>query len=67
MIGILVSLQRLKLFEKLILIGPSPCYIDQDDYNGGVSKEDIEDLIDALENNYLGWSSPFTPVSAGHP
>lgn len=67
MIGILGSIQRPKLFEKLVLIGPSPCYIDQDDYKGGFSRKDIEDMVDTLESNYLGWSSHITPVIAGHP
>lgn len=67
MIGVLASIQRPKLFEKLILIGPSPCYIDQDDYKGGFSRQDIEDMIHTLESNYLGWSSHITPVITGHP
>ncbi len=67
MIGVLAAIQRPQLFDKLILIGPSPCYINQDSYNGGFSREDIEDMIDTLESNYLGWSSHITPVIAGHP
>lgn len=67
MIGVLASIKRPDLFEKLILIGPSPCYINQGSYIGGFSREDIDDMVDALESNYLGWSSHITPVIAGHP
>ncbi len=67
MIGILASIQRPELFAKLILIGPSPHYINQGDYKGGFSKEDIEDMIHTLESNYLGWSSNITPIIAGQP
>lgn len=67
MIGILAAIQRPELFEKLILIGPSPHYINRDNYKGGFSKEDIEDMIHTLESNYLGWSSHITPVIAGQP
>lgn len=67
MIGLLASIQRPELFEKLILIGPSPCYINYEDYFGGFSREDIEDMVDTLESNYLGWSSHITPIISGHP
>jgi sigma-B regulation protein RsbQ len=67
MVGILASIKRPDLFEKLILIGPSPCYINQVSYTGGFSREDIEDMVDTLESNYLGWSSQITPIIAGHP
>lgn len=67
MIGVLAAIKRPDLFEKLILIGPSPCYINQAAYFGGFSREDIEDMVDTLESNYLGWSSYITPVIAGHP
>lgn len=67
MMGVLAAIQRPDLFEKLILIGPSPCYINQPTYFGGFSKEDIEEMVATLESNYLGWSSHITPVIAGHP
>ncbi len=67
MIGVLAAIQRPDLFDKLILIGPSPCYINHDAYHGGFSRADIADMIDTLESNYLGWSSHITPVIAGHP
>lgn len=67
MIGVLAAIQRPDLFDKLVLIGPSPCYINYDNYLGGFSRIDIEDMVDTLESNYLGWSSYITPVIAGHP
>lgn len=67
MIGILAAIERPDLFTKLILIGPSPCYINDDTYTGGFSKKDIVELIETLESNYLGWSSFITPVIIGNP
>ncbi|REL37870.1 alpha/beta hydrolase [Rhodohalobacter sp. SW132] len=67
MIGVLAAIQRPDLFDKLILIGPSPRYINDDSYYGGFSGVDIEDMIETLESNYLGWSSHITPIIAGHP
>ncbi len=67
MIGVLAAIQRPELFEKLILIGPSPRYINQGEYYGGFTKSDIEDMVETLESNYLGWSSHITPIITGHP
>jgi sigma-B regulation protein RsbQ len=67
MIGVLAAAERPDLFAKLILIGPSPRYINDEDYYGGFSQKDIDDLIETLESNYLGWSSSITPVIAGNP
>jgi sigma-B regulation protein RsbQ len=67
MIGLHVSIMAPELINKLIMIGPSPCYIDQDNYTGGFSKEDIDELIDTINSNYLGWSSAITPVIMGNP
>ena len=46
----------------MIMIGPSPSYIDDGDYVGGFSRKDIESLLETLESNYLGWSSNMAPA-----
>ena len=66
MIGILAAIKEPERFERLILIGPSPCYINDGDYIGGFSREDIEGLLDSLDSNYLGWSSAMAPVIMGN-
>jgi sigma-B regulation protein RsbQ len=50
-----------------IMVGPSPCYVDTDDYVGGFTLEDIQSLLDSLDDNYLGWSSNMAPVIMGAP
>lgn len=67
MIGSLSAAKRSDLFKTLIMIGPSPCYINSGEYFGGFSKQDIDELVETLESNYLGWSSFITPVIAGNP
>ena len=67
MIGVLAALQEPDRFEKLILVGPSPRYIDEEGYVGGFSREDIDGLLDSLDSNYLGWSSAMAPVIMGNP
>jgi sigma-B regulation protein RsbQ len=66
MIGVLAAVQEPDRFAELILIGPSPRYIDDDGYSGGFSREDIEGLLESLDSNYLGWSSAMAPVIMGN-
>ena len=67
MIGALAAIQRPDLFSRLVLVGPSPRYIDDDGYIGGFSAADIDELLDSLDSNYLGWSSAMAPVIMGNP
>lgn len=66
-IGVLAEIKRPDLFEKIILLTPSPCYINDEDYYGGFNRSDIEELLELLESNYLGWTSTITPVIMGNP
>ncbi len=67
MVGVLAAKRAPGLFSRLVLIGPSPRYIDDQDYVGGFTREDIEGLLDSLDSNYLGWSSAMAPVIMGNP
>lgn len=66
MVGVLAALREPERFAKLVLIGPSPRYIDDGDYRGGFSREDIEGLLEMLDSNPLGWSSTMAPVIMGN-
>jgi sigma-B regulation protein RsbQ len=67
MIGMLADLEEPGLFAAQIMIGPSPCYINDGDYVGGFSRKDIDGLLDTLDSNYLGWSSNMAPAIMGAP
>jgi sigma-B regulation protein RsbQ len=67
MIGVLAAIAQPGLFDRLVLVGPSPRYIDDGDYVGGFAREDIDGLLQSLESNYLGWSSAMAPVIMGNP
>ncbi|MDI1330174.1 alpha/beta hydrolase [Pseudomonas sp.] len=67
MIAALADLQSPGRIAAHVMIGPSPCYIDSDDYVGGFKLEDIHSLLDTLDSNYLGWSSTMAPVIMGAP
>ncbi len=67
MIGVLAAIQQPERFDRLVLIGPSPRYINDDDYVGGFGHSDIEEMLESLDSNYLGWSSAMAPVIMGNP
>lgn len=62
MIGLLAAVKKPDCFEQLVMVGPSPCYINDGDYIGGFNKSDIMAMMEALENNFMGWTSTITPV-----
>lgn len=66
MIGVLAAGREPSRFGALVLVGPSPRYINDDDYEGGFSQQDIEELLDSLDSNYLGWSTAMAPVIMGN-
>jgi len=67
MIGMLAALRDPARYAQLVMVGPSPRYIDDDSYVGGFSREDIDELLESLDSNYLGWSSAMAPVIMGNP
>jgi sigma-B regulation protein RsbQ len=62
MVGVLASLAAPGRIGALVLVGPSPRYLDDDDYVGGFTQADIDGLLGSLESNYLGWSTAMAPV-----
>ncbi|WP_293237013.1 alpha/beta hydrolase [Mycolicibacterium sp.] len=67
MMGVLAVIEDPTRFAKLILLTPSPCYVDHDDYVGGFSRDDIDELLESMESNYLGWSRTMAPTVMGTP
>lgn len=67
MIGVLAAQLNPLLFERLVLVSPSPRYVDDDDYRGGFSRAEIDELLASIENNHLGWSATMAPVIMGNP
>jgi sigma-B regulation protein RsbQ len=67
MIGVLAAIAEPARFDALVLVGPSPRYIDDEGYVGGFSRQDIDGLLDSLDSNFLGWSAAMAPVIVGNP
>jgi sigma-B regulation protein RsbQ len=67
MIGVLAAIARPELFERLVLVGPSPRYIDDAGYRGGFTADEIDELLETMGSNYLGWSQTMAPIIMGNP
>ncbi|MFH8800835.1 alpha/beta fold hydrolase [Streptomyces sp. NPDC017936] len=67
MTGVLAAVMAPERIGALVMVAPSPRYIDCDGYRGGFSAEDIDELLVSLESNYLGWSAAMAPVIMGNP
>jgi sigma-B regulation protein RsbQ len=67
MIGVLAAAAEPDRFAKLVLVGPSPRYIDDHGYTGGFAEADITEMLESLGSNYLGWSSAMAPAIMGNP
>eukprot|EP01030_Chromulinospumella_sphaerica_P007048 gene7048-6890_t len=66
-IGMLASIERPSLFDRLILLGPSPCFLnDPPGYAGGFERDDLEGLLALMDQNYMGWANYLAPVVAGN-
>jgi sigma-B regulation protein RsbQ len=68
MIGLLATKQEPSLFSDLVMIGPSPRYINDEltGYVGGFAEEQIHELLDFLDSNHMGWSQAMAPVIMGN-
>jgi sigma-B regulation protein RsbQ len=67
MIGLLAGIAEPDRFEAQVMVGPSPCYINDGAYVGGFTRADIESLLDTLDSNYLGWASAMAATIMGAP
>jgi sigma-B regulation protein RsbQ len=61
MIGLLAAVETPAYFSKMIMVGPSPCYINDEGYVGGFERKDIEGLLETMEKNYIGWANFLAP------
>jgi sigma-B regulation protein RsbQ len=66
-VGIIAAIREPERFSRLILVGPSPCYVNEGDYVGGFTRVDIEQMLEFLDSNHLGWSSAMAPTIMGNP
>lgn len=66
-VAVLAAKQEPHRFAQLVLIGPSPRYINDTDYVGGFDRADIDGLLDTMEKNYIGWANYLAPAIMANP
>ncbi|KQV38914.1 MULTISPECIES: alpha/beta hydrolase [unclassified Rhizobium] len=66
MMGVLASAKAPTMFSQLVLVGPSPRYMDDLDYHGGFSRQQVDELLDFLDSNHMGWSQAMAPAIMGN-
>ncbi len=66
-IALLAAKGRPDLFERLILVGPSPCYVNDGDYLGGFDRTELDEMVEFLRINHAGWSAHMAPIIMGNP
>lgn len=67
MMGVMAAIKNPELFKALVLVSPSASYINDGDYTGGFSKEEIDELLVSLDRNHMGWSMTMAPIIMGNP
>lgn len=65
MVGLLASIEQPGRFSRVVMIGPSPCYINDPPYVGGFERKDMDDLLTLMDHNYIGWATFLAPVVMG--
>jgi sigma-B regulation protein RsbQ len=66
-VAALAALQEPDRFAHIVMLGPSPCYINKDDYIGGFTRADIDGLLDTMDRNYIGWANYLAPIVMNDP
>jgi sigma-B regulation protein RsbQ len=65
-IGMLASIARPRLFKHMVLVGPNPCFVNEGtQYTGGFARSDLQELLDLMDRNFIGWANYLAPVVAG--
>ncbi|UPL49909.1 alpha/beta fold hydrolase [Hymenobacter sublimis] len=67
MIGVLAAIREPAYFRQLMLVCPSPCYLNEAEYHGGFEQTDIEQMLAYMEKDYVGWVDSFVPFLMGSP
>ncbi|GAB3227789.1 alpha/beta hydrolase [Hymenobacter seoulensis] len=67
MIGVLAAIKEPEHFEQLLLLCPSPCYLNDADYRGGFDRDDIDAMLAFMEQDYVGWADSFAQLIMGNP
>ena len=62
MVGLLAANREPERFARIVMVGPSPRYVNDEGYVGGFERKDIEGLLETMEHNYIGWANFLAPA-----
>ncbi len=64
-IAMLASIIQPQLFRHIVMVGPNPCFVNDPPYVGGFERQDLEELLELLDRNFMGWADLLAPVAGG--
>lgn len=67
MVGVRLAAAEPDRFSRLVLLGASPCYLDDPPYRGGFTRKDVDALLGVMEQNFRGWATAFAETAARDP
>ncbi|AHJ96478.1 alpha/beta fold hydrolase [Hymenobacter swuensis] len=67
MIGMLAAIKEPVFFQQILMLCPSPCYLNEAGYRGGFDRQDMEDMLRFMEQDFVGWADSFAPFIMGNP
>ena len=67
MVSVLAANEEPDRFDRLVLIGPSPRYINDPPYVGGFERADIDGLLEMMDRNFIGWANFLAPAIMKNP
>lgn len=67
MIGLMAAIAKPERLSKLVMVCPSPCFLNLPGYTGGFEQADLEELLALMDHNYIGWATHLAPVVTGEP
>jgi sigma-B regulation protein RsbQ len=66
-IGLLAAVSHPEWFERLVMVAPSPCFLNDGEYRGGFERDALEGLLAGMDGDYAAWAAAIAPVIMGNP
>lgn len=66
-IGVIAAVKKPDLFDSLVLVAPSACYLNLRDYQGGLDEQQLAGLMELMGSNFSNWADVVTPIIMGNP
>lgn len=67
MAGLLAALDRPQIFDRLILLGASPRYLEDESYPEGLAREDMTAMFEVIAADFKSWARDFAPIMVARP